>query len=258
MRRSALFILLVLSLLSVIPATAAVRPPNVCVTCHGGLPARLGMPVKLWQTSIHAEHGVSCNACHGGDPMDAVNSMSPARGFRRVPIATEIPTICGGCHMGIAKYNAASPHGKALGRGGPTCVTCHGSHGVIRATIDQINRKNCTPCHGYESALEIKNIMMKTDGMLKAIENRITELKNQGILTDTLEKRLFALRNQSHLLFHTLNIDLIRQESAHLQAELEKNNSIGSTGTGLSIGTLAVGGALLAALLFYLIKKNID
>ncbi len=190
--------------------------------------------------------------------MDAVNSMSQARGFRGVPVATEIPSICGGCHMGIAKYHAASPHGRALGRGGPTCVTCHGSHGVVRATIDQINRKNCTPCHGFESALEIKNIMMKTDGMLKAIEDRIIELKNQGILTDTLEKRLFSLRNQSHSLFHTLNIDLIRQESAHLQAELEKNNSIGSTGTGLSIGTLAVGWALILALLFYLIKKNID
>ncbi len=250
--------LLVFSLLSAPPATAAVRPVDVCVTCHGALSARLGMPAKLWKASIHAEHGVSCNACHGGDPMDGANSMSPARGFRGVPIATEIPTICGGCHMGIAKYNAASPHGKALGRGGPTCVTCHGSHGVVKATIDQINRKNCTPCHGFESAWEIRNAMLKTDGMLKAIEDRIIELKNQGILTDTLEKRLFALRNQSHSLFHTLNIDLIRQESAHLQAELEKNNGIGNTGTGLSIGALAVGWALLAALLFYLIKKNID
>jgi hypothetical protein len=59
-------------------------------------------------------------------------------------------------------------------------------------------------------------------------------------------------------MFHSLDVALIREESAHIQAELEKSNGAGGVGTGYFVGVLAVGWALLAALLFSLIKKNID
>ena len=238
-------------------ATAAVPQVIVCIQCHAAQPARLSQPVKLWQNSIHSEHGITCNACHGGDPMDAANAMSPARGYRGVPLPEAVPTLCGGCHMGVARYYMNSAHGRTLGRGGPTCVTCHGSHGVVRASLDQINQKNCTPCHAFDKARQIRSAMLKTDGMLKAIDKRIKTLNSQGIETDTLEKRLFALRNRSHSLFHSLDVNLIRQESAHIQAELEKSNGSGGVGTGPLVGILAIGGALLSALLFYLIRKQL-
>jgi len=230
----------------------------VCVQCHAALNGQLSQPVRLWQDSIHAEHGITCNACHGGDPMDSANAMSPARGYRGVPLPTTIPTICGGCHMGVVKYYMNSAHGRALGRGGPTCVTCHGSHNVIRASLDLISQKNCTPCHTFDKARQIRTAMVKTDGMLQAIDKRIKVLKSQGIVTDTLEKRLFSLRNRSHSLYHSLDVNLIRQESTHIQAELEKSNGDGGVGTGPLIGILAIGGALLSALLFYVIKKQIN
>jgi len=100
--------------------------------------------------------------------------------------------------------------------------------------------------------------MLKTEGMLKTIENRIRILKSQGIDTDTLEKRLFSLRNRFHSMYHSLDVNLIRQESAHIQAELEKTNGMGGAGTGVWVGAAAVGGALLAAFLFYLIRKFLD
>ena len=100
--------------------------------------------------------------------------------------------------------------------------------------------------------------MLKTEGMLKAIEKRIKVLKSQGVETDNLEKRLFSLRNRFHAMYHSLDVNLIKQESAHIQAELEKTNGVGGVGTGPLVGAVAVGWALMAALLFYLIRKKLD
>jgi hypothetical protein len=83
-------------------------------------------------------------------------------------------------------------------------------------------------------------------------------LRSQGIETDTLEKKLFSLRNRFHSMFHSLDVNLIKQESTHLQAELEKTNGVGGAGTGVFVGVLAVGWALLAAFLFYMIRKSLD
>jgi hypothetical protein len=239
-------------------AGAAVQSVINCIECHSSLAAQFSQPVLLWKSSIHSEHGITCDACHGGDTRDSANAMSPARGFRGIPAPSTVPTLCGGCHMGILKHYLGSAHGKALGAGGPTCVTCHGSHGIVSASIDLINKKNCSTCHSFAKALLIKNAMQKTEGMLKAIEKRITALKSEGVETDHLEKRLFSLRNRFHALYHSLDVNLIKQESAHIQAELAKTNGAGGAGTGSVVGVIAVGWALLAALLFYLIKKNLD
>jgi len=230
----------------------------VCIECHARLPAKLSQPVKLWQASIHSEHGVACNTCHGGDIMNAATSMSPAHGFRGAPIPAAVPRLCGGCHLGVAKYYMESAHGRALGKGGPTCVTCHGSHGVVAASLTLITKQSCSKCHTFEKARLIRSAMSKRDTMLMAIEKKIKTLKSQGVETDQLEKRLFALRNRFHAMFHSLDIRLIMLESEHIQAEIEKTNGVGGTGTAPSTGAIAVGWALLAALLFYLIRKNLD
>ncbi len=230
----------------------------VCIQCHALQPAQFSQPIKLWKNSIHAEHGISCNACHGGDPMDSAQAMSPARGFRGVPTGTATPALCGGCHMGIMKYYLNSAHGRTLGRGGPTCVTCHGSHDIKSATLDIINKKNCSTCHTFDKARQIRSAMLKRDAMLMAIEKKIKVLRRQGVITDQLEKRLFSLRNRFHAMFHSLDVKLIIQESDHIQAELEKTNGVGGVGTEPLTGTLAVGWALLMALLLYLVKRSLD
>ncbi|HIJ90569.1 MAG: cytochrome c3 family protein [Desulfobulbaceae bacterium] len=251
-------ILLALGILITSQADAAVKPVIVCIQCHIAQPTKFSQPVKLWETSIHAEHGVGCNACHGGDPMDSAQAMSPARGFRGVPIPTAIPALCGGCHVGVTKHYTDSAHGRTLGKGGPTCVTCHGSHDIQKASLDLISKKKCSTCHTPEKAWLIRSTMLKRDTMLNAIEKKIKTLRSQGVETDQLEKRLFSLRNRFHAMFHSLDIKLILQESEHIQAALEKTSGAGGVGTGPLTGVVAVGWALIAALLFYLIKKNLD
>jgi hypothetical protein len=254
----AALLLFTVIVLSTVMAGAAGQPMINCIICHQKLSGRLAVPVKLWNSSIHAEHGITCDACHGGDPVDSADAMSPIRGFRGKPAATAIPALCGGCHMGVLKHNNESAHGRALGKGGPSCVTCHGSHGVVAATVDQINRKNCSPCHTFEKARLIRSAMLKRDRMLTAIEKRIKVLQSQGVDTDSMEKRLFALRNRFHTMFHSLDIKMIIQESDHIQVELEKTNGAGGVGAGPVVGILAVAWALVMALLFYMIKKKVE
>ena len=243
------------------PSAAYAQAETVCIECHSSLERRAGAPFKQWQASIHAESGISCHNCHGGDPKDPPNAMSPARGFLGVPKETDIPAFCGQCHVGIKVEFLASAHGKALGRGGPTCVTCHGSHGIKRVTIDIINEKTCSQCHSYERAAEIKEAMRLTERHITDIGARLGKLKVKAIETETQEKKLFSERNRYHRLFHDVDTGRVKAESAGINKELEK---IDSWLAGFDYifhmrkiaGAIAVGAALLAALLFHLLMKT--
>ncbi|HZV81076.1 MAG TPA: cytochrome c3 family protein [Geobacteraceae bacterium] len=246
-----------------VAAMAAAGGQIVCITCHGTLPGKFGEPVKLWQGSIHAENGIACNGCHGGDPADAANAMSPARGFLGAPKELDIPAFCGRCHVGVEKDYRASAHGRALGRGGPTCVTCHGNHRVVKASLELINEKSCSRCHSFERARLIREAMRETEGLIAAIDGKIAAFHRRGVDTDKLEKGLFALRNSYRSLFHNVDVELVRKESARIQGELQ---GLDKAVQGLDdaqrmrklAGAAAVAGALLAALLFHLLKKSYD
>ena len=70
------FLVVSLVLLS-IPATS-LADETVCLQCHAGLSGHLSAPVADWKTSVHAENGISCHDCHGGDPTDMAMAMSQA------------------------------------------------------------------------------------------------------------------------------------------------------------------------------------
>lgn len=245
------------------PIQAAETPEIVCVKCHAALPGKLGEPVKLWRDSIHAENGIACNNCHGGDPKDTVNAMSPMRGFLGAPKETDIPAFCGRCHVGVLKNYQASPHGKALGKGGPTCVTCHGNHLIVKASLDLINEKSCSRCHGFERAKAIKGVMRQTESLILDIDGRINAFKGRGADTDRLEKGLFAVRNRFHSLFHEVDTNKVGSESTQIIDELNKlaqdlDGIDESRGKRKIIGAIVVAGALFAALLLYMLKKTYD
>lgn len=247
-----------------LPRTAAAdQPETVCIQCHGSLPDRLGAPVKLWRTSVHAENGISCNACHGGDPKDAADAMNRSRGFLGAPKESEIPAFCGRCHPGVLKDYLASAHGRALGKGGPTCVTCHSNHAVSRAALTLINEKSCSRCHSFERARIIRDAMQQTEGQIVGIDRRIKEHQSQGVDTDRLGKSLFAVRNRFHTLFHEVNVTHVKAESAQINGELAKLDKdlqlIEEARAKRKVaGGFAVAGALLLAVLFHLMKKTYD
>lgn len=224
---------------------------NVCIDCHGGLTGDLGeIPVAQWHTSIHAKHRVSCHDCHGGDPTDNVKAMTAERGFLGVPEYTEIPAFCGRCHVGVEEDYRESLHGQVLEFGGPNCVTCHENHAVQVASIDLINEVSCTRCHSYEKPALIKDEIGATEAMLSRLEISIASLYRVGIDTTRLQDELFSTRNNFRRLFHSVDIDRIRAETAQFDEDLEQTKA---TITALedSLGKRKlVGGALV--LLFLL------
>jgi hypothetical protein len=242
---------------------SAGQETNVCVQCHSSLPGRLGEPVKLWKGSIHAANGIYCNECHGGDPRDAANAMSPQRGFIGVPKETAIPGVCGRCHVGVRRDYLNSAHGRALGKGGPTCVTCHSNHAVLKASLNLINPQSCGRCHDYGRAGEIREAMLRTEEHILAVEAGIGRFKRQGADTDRMEKALFASRNRFHTLFHDVDVERVKAEAGGIDAELK---TLDDSLQGIAdehlkrkiTGVFLVAGALLAALFFHLLRKTYE
>jgi formate-dependent nitrite reductase cytochrome c552 subunit len=235
-------------------AASTERQETVCIQCHSTLPGKFGAPVNLWRKSIHAENGISCNSCHGGDPKNADDAMNRSRGFLGAPEEVDIPAFCGRCHPGIMKDYLASAHGKALGRGGPVCVTCHSNHQVLKASLDLINEKTCSQCHTFERARAIKDAMRQTETHIIDIDRRIT---------GWLAKGLFAVRNRFHTLFHDVDVARVREESAQINASLAKLDSdlkvIEDVRAKRKIaGGIAVAFMLLMAVLFHKLKKTYD
>ncbi len=138
------------------PPADTVRAPgkhaeDTCSACHLALnDARLSTPAKLTDNDIHHTQGVTCAACHGGDPTseDAAVAMDANKGFRGKFGHQAIPEMCGSCHSDaafmlryapniptdqLAQYRT-SKHGQALAKGDTNvavCTSCHGAHGVL-------------------------------------------------------------------------------------------------------------------------------
>jgi hypothetical protein len=217
---------LAIMLLFPLPASAADtgsgKQETVCLQCHGDQSGMLGKSVTLWRKSIHAANNISCHDCHGGDPSDSDNAMNPERGFLSVPEEKAIPAFCGRCHVGVREDYLASDHGQALGDGGPQCVTCHGNHAVRRASLELINQQTCTQCHSFKRAAIIKGALVDTDGKITTLEQNLAELRRVGISVKSMEGQLFALRNDFHRLFHSVDVKKVRSETSRFQKGLGK------------------------------------
>jgi len=240
---------------------AGAKPETVCLQCHGAQPGRLGEPVGLWRDSVHAANGISCHDCHGGDPSDFAMAMSPDRGFLGAPEKEQIPEFCGRCHVGVKDDYLDSKHGKALGKGGPQCVTCHGNHAVQRASLALINEQDCTRCHSFERASVIRSALSDTDNLIGGLEKEMQGLHRVGISVKTMQGKVFALRNEFHRLFHTVDVDKVRSETSRFQADLGKvADEVASIHGQLSQrklwGGVAVALLVFAGLIFILLRRT--
>jgi hypothetical protein len=163
---------------------AAQAPKSSCIACHGDpdmVDTESAALVKGYEPDIHAQKGLSCQDCHGGNPdaalaedMDA--AMDPKFGpspFVGAPERTAIPAFCGRCHSEPEYMKRFRPggrvdqereywtsrHGKGLARGDSkvaTCVDCHGVHGILppgdsRSPVHPTHvAETCKSCHGSQ------------------------------------------------------------------------------------------------------------
>ena len=115
------------------------QTPSTCMDRHAALdPPQQVTPAQFSQY-IHAQKGLTCASCHGGDPTKAdMDAMSKAAGFRGKIQRKQIPELCGHCHSDGAfmrRYNPSlrtdqlaqyktSVHGKRLLQGDTKVAVC--------------------------------------------------------------------------------------------------------------------------------------
>ncbi len=153
-------------------AGAAAQVKNSCLDCHAMLDAPMGVAAEQYAQDIHAQKGLTCTSCHGGDASsdDMDQAMSRAKGFRGKLSRRQIPDLCAQCHSNAAYMRQFNPslrtdqlsqyltsvHGKRLGRGDQNvavCTDCHGVHGIrpasdARSKVHPLNvATTCGACH---------------------------------------------------------------------------------------------------------------
>ncbi|HSB76381.1 MAG TPA: cytochrome c3 family protein, partial [Terriglobales bacterium] len=80
-------------------AFAQAQQTNSCVDCHSALEGDLHVTQEQFAQDIHAQKGLTCASCHGGDPSKADDSaMSKAAGFKGRIERAAVPKLCGSCH----------------------------------------------------------------------------------------------------------------------------------------------------------------
>jgi hypothetical protein len=138
-------------------ANAARQGPlrNSCVRCHSQLPGNsfIGAKSHSWRGSIHQKNGVTCDKCHGGDPLatgqrEAHVGVFGSSNRESSVYYKNIPSTCGKCHGAEFYKFTQSLHYRMLeSRGrGPDCVSCHGSMVTTVLSPDNIAAA-CERCH---------------------------------------------------------------------------------------------------------------
>jgi cytochrome c3-like protein len=164
---------------------AQAQQANSCLDCHSALDPPLQVTQEHYAQDIHAQKGLTCVSCHGGDATrDDQDAMSKAAGFRGKPSRRDIPALCGKCHSDAAfirQYNPSlrtdqlaqyqtSVHGKRLAKGDTkvaVCTDCHGVHGIrpasdTRSKVHPFNvAETCSRCHA--DAAYMKGYPIPTD-----------------------------------------------------------------------------------------------
>ena len=153
-------------------APARAQTQNTCLACHSQLDPPLKVSPDEYTNSIHAQKGIACVTCHGGDPTssDPERAMGKAAGFRGAPERKNIPEFCGKCHSDAAYMRGYDPslrtdqysqyltsvHGRLHAKGDiktAVCTDCHGVHDIQppsdqRSRVHPLNvAETCSHCH---------------------------------------------------------------------------------------------------------------
>jgi len=178
------------SLVALAAALGYGQAKDSCRDCHSALPDPLGVSQEEFSQDIHAQKGLTCASCHGGDPTadDPDKAMSRKAGWKGKIDRKQVPQLCGACHSDpayirqfnpslrtdqLAQYHT-SVHGKRLAAGDTrvaVCTDCHSVHGLRvpsdpRSTVNPVNVANtCARCHA--DANYMKGYSIPTDQFAK-------------------------------------------------------------------------------------------
>jgi hypothetical protein len=139
-----------------------------CLSCHDKEKA-------LFAISAHAQAGVTCLGCHGGNPDVADETAHLTQNFKRPDNKKAIAETCASCHSDVRRMNPyglptdqldrykTSKHGERLyGQNDQrvaTCTDCHNAHDIFKVKSPQSGTypanipQTCGRCHSDEKLM---------------------------------------------------------------------------------------------------------
>lgn len=217
---------------------AGAEEKNTCVVCHSDPNfATFNKKIRIyflkWENSNHAEAGVTCNACHAGDPVAATQEKSHV-GMKSPIRFTEIPGICGNCHGEIYESFTKSFHYKylekpdALNMHGANCVTCHSSGSPdagMGANPGKVE-KACELCHNAKTRNfpEIPQQAMVVLMKFNAVQQQFNRLLMR---TGVMPSRAFIKESQGKVAelagaWHSFDLKLAGEKTDEVLALLKE------------------------------------
>ncbi|MGK5085885.1 cytochrome c3 family protein, partial [Bdellovibrionota bacterium FG-1] len=126
-------------------STDAIKNEN-CFKCHfESENEKVHTPAAKISTDVHGMAGLTCSSCHGGNPNALQGRDAHKDNFTTNPSPAAISKLCGKCHEKPLASWLTGPHGRLSKQPRqPDCVTCHGAHGIARASVELIGDPLCS------------------------------------------------------------------------------------------------------------------
>lgn len=224
-----------------LPSAVAGEPSTGCENCHSDQKyfveyQKLFRYYQDWLTSPHKQGGLTCDDCHGGDPLandmdSAHKGILPLSDPRSGLFYRNQPDTCGECHNKEATQFRESDHYKGLKDriGTPTCTTCHAAMNRKPYYRDMVEQ-TCRVCHYENNKDELPMVADKANEILhrlniaKGYMNWTrTHYLSRGwpgdsqALVESLGRQFDAIITQGH----TFDLENTDQASIELLANLK-------------------------------------
>jgi len=80
----------------------------------------------------------------------------------------------------------------------------------------------CTKCHTYERAKVMKQALFQTENKIEELEKNLEELKSEGLYPVTDERNLFSTQAAFRALFHTVDVNLVKDRTDEFTSRLDQ------------------------------------
>jgi hypothetical protein len=159
-----------------------------CITCHQSI----GDETKLYAGSVHAQVGIGCTRCHGGNAAAADKQGAHSSGFSGKLGPAQIFKTCGSCHASeLGLFRSSKHFTERTAAAKVDCVQCHGAHGTGSATREFSFAYFCSGCHGLEYLPELNRTLQQ---MLKADDAQVDAINQLRRTGRSPSVELMALR----------------------------------------------------------------
>jgi hypothetical protein len=158
-----------LTALTLLALGVSVRAAEIsCLACHD-------KEKQQFTASAHAQTGLSCVDCHGGNPTATDETAHVTDNFKRPDNKRAIAELCASCHSDVRRMNPyglptdqldrykTSKHGERLFEHSDqkvaVCTDCHGVHDILKVKSPQAHvypanvPETCSRCHSDEKLM---------------------------------------------------------------------------------------------------------